>query len=172
MTHEMGVTENRMAHEYKNTATGEFEVIRRQGLYDVLETFLTPEGRILLLAYNSHAKQPFVVGIYNSDHGVNWTDLDDARRHYAWRIAESFGLVVDKEGSKAVVPASREYATDIVKTIKEKSGAWLTAAAAEDKSALEQAGDGLESAASSLAKHLQRTGVLTREIYKSWEAVG
>lgn len=124
MTYELGVTENRMAHEYKNTATGEFEVIRRYGPYDVLETFLTPEGKILLLAHNEHAAQPYAVGIYKNDHGICLADPDDARRFYAWQIAKSFGLVVDKEGSKAVVPASREYATDLVKKIKQDCAEW------------------------------------------------
>ncbi|WP_411087850.1 hypothetical protein [Streptomyces sp. 061-3] len=177
MTYELREPESRWvelreANEYWNTATEEFEVVKKHGLYDIQETFLTPEGKILFLAYNGHAAQPWAVGIYNSDQGIYWTDPDDARRHYAWRIAESFGLVVDKKGSKAVVPASRDYATDLSEEIKRKSTAWLQAVKDQDEFAQEQAGADLEARASSLAKHLQRIGVLTREVYESWEAVG
>ncbi|MCX5103477.1 hypothetical protein [Streptomyces sp. NBC_00439] len=166
MTYEMGVRENRMAHEYKNTATGEFEVVRQHGTYDVLESFLTPKGQILVLAHDDSAVEPYVVGIYNS-HGVHWTDPDDARRFYGWQIAESFGLVVDKEGSKAVVPASREYATDLVKKIKQDCAEWHSG----DVDA-EVAGDRLAEHASSLGKHLQWIGVLAAPVFESWEVVG
>ncbi|MFF8283289.1 hypothetical protein ACF06W_11270 [Streptomyces albus] len=169
MKYEMGVKANRLAHEYKNTSTGEFEVIRRHGLYAVLETFLTPGGKVLFLALNEHAPQPYVVGIYNSDHGVYWTSGDDARRFYAGQIAESFGLVVDKEGSKAVVPASRQYATELVKKIKQDCAQWHGFEGDVEAAA---AGDQLAEHASSLAKHLQRIGVLTAPVFESWEAMG
>jgi hypothetical protein len=160
---------NAAANEYFNNDTEEFEVIRRHGLYDVQETFLTPEGRVLFLASNAHAPQPYAVGIYNSDHGVYWSEPGDARRHYAWQIAESFGLEVDKEGSKAVVPASREYATELVKKIKQASAEWH--GCTED---VETAAVGIRLAehASSLAKHLQRIGVLSAPVFESWEMVG
>ncbi|MFJ4739134.1 hypothetical protein [Streptomyces sp. NPDC088775] len=166
MTYDMGVRKNRMAHKYKNTETGKFEVIRRHGLYDVLETFLTPSGQILFLAHNESAAQPYAVGFYN-DHGVYWTDPDDARRFYAWQIAQSFGLVVDKEGSATVVPASRRYATDLVKKIKQDCAEWDSG----DVDA-EVVGDRLAEHASSLGKHLQRIGVLSAPVFESWEAVG
>lgn len=171
MTYELVDVTRRQAkaNEYRNIATGEFEVIENHGLYDVVETFLTPEGRILFLAYNAHAAQPFAVGIYNSDQAVYWREGADARRHYAWRIAESFGLVVDKEGSKAVVPASREYATDLVKKIKQAHDQWFNLP--DDVEAAE-AGDQLARHADSLAKHLQRTGVLSAPVFESWEVVG
>ncbi|WP_406362376.1 hypothetical protein [Streptomyces sp. NBC_01579] len=161
--------ELREANEYWNTAAEAFEVVKKHGLYDIQETFLTPEGKILFLAYNGHAAQPWAVGIYNSDHGVYWTDPGDARRHYAWRIAESFGLVVDKEGSKAVVPASRD-ATDLCKKIKQDCAEWH--GFADDEVEAADAGDQLAEHASSLAKHLQRIGVLTRVVYEGAEAVG
>ncbi|MFJ5725820.1 hypothetical protein [Streptomyces sp. NPDC093149] len=167
MTYEMGVKENRKAHEYKNIATGESEVAKKHGLYNIQETFLTSEGRVLFLAHNEHAVHPYAVGIYKSDHGVYRTDPDDARRLYAWRIAESFGLVVGKEGLKAVVPASREYATDLVKKIKQDCAEWHSG----DVDA-EVAGDRLAEHASSLGKHLQRIGVLSTRVFESWEAVG
>ncbi|WP_369042299.1 hypothetical protein [Streptomyces sp. Midd1] len=157
------------ANEYYNTATKEFEVARKHGLYDVQETFLTPNGQILYLAYREGAAQPYAVGIYKSDHGVYWTDPHDARRHYAWQIAESFGLVVDKEGSKAVVPASRRYATDLVEKIKKDHEQWHNLP--DDVEAAE-AGDHLAEHALSLAKHLQRIGVLSAPVFMSWEMVG
>ncbi|MGW5819267.1 hypothetical protein [Streptomyces noursei] len=172
MTYEMGVTENRMAHEYRNTETGEFEVIRRHGLYDVLETFLTAEGTVLFLAHNEYAAQPYVVGIYNSDHGIYWTDGDDARRHYGWRIAESFGLVVDKEGSKAVVPASRQYATTLVQQIRKAAGDLASAVDDQDVQGLDRSAAAVRDAAEALGKHLQRIGVLTSEVYDRSERIG
>lgn len=157
------------ANEYWNTTTEQYEVVKKHGLYDIQETFLTPEGKILFLAYNGHAVQPYAVGIYNSDHGIYWTDPHDARRHYAWQIAESFGLVVDKEGSKTVVPASREYATSLVKEIKQDYDQWYDL---PDDVETAVAGDQLADHAISLAKHLQRTGVLTVPVFKDSEVVG
>ncbi|WP_329147136.1 hypothetical protein OIU91_16485 [Streptomyces sp. NBC_01456] len=171
MTYELADAARRKtrANEYRNTKTGEFEIIAKHGLYDVQETFLTPEGQILFIAYNGHASHPHAVGIYNSDHGVYWTDPHDARRHYAWQIAESFGLVVDKEGSKAVVPASREYATDLVKKIKQAHDQWYDL---PDDVEAASAGDQVADHAISLAKHLQRTGVLSVPVFDSSEVVG
>ncbi|MFI1408857.1 hypothetical protein ACH4Y0_02790 [Streptomyces sp. NPDC020707] len=160
---------NTAANEYYNTETREFEVIRKHDLYDAQETFLTPEGEILFLAYNGHAAQPYAVGICKSDRGVYWTDPIHTRRHFAWQIAESFGLVVDKQGSKTVVPASREYATDLVKKIKQDYAAWH---GFEGGIAPEQAGEHLAEHAISLGKHLQRTGVLSAPVFENWEVVG
>ncbi|MFJ9901189.1 hypothetical protein ACIQPR_48615 [Streptomyces sp. NPDC091280] len=157
-------------NEYRNTETGEFEIIRKRGLYDVQESFLTPEGKVLVLAYNRSAALSYVVSIYKSDHGVYWDDPHDARRFYAWQIAESFGLVVDKEGSKAVVPASREYATDLVKKIKQDCADWHGFGSASTPA--DEAGDHLAEHALSLAKHLQRIGVLSVPVFKKWEVVG
>ncbi|MFD9815190.1 hypothetical protein [Streptomyces sp. NPDC059080] len=157
------------ANEYWNKTTEEFEVVKKHGPYDIQETFLTPEGKILFLAYNGHAAQPFAVGIYNSDHGVYWTDPHNARRHYAWLIAESFGLVVNKAGSKAVVPASREYATDLVKQIKQAHDQWYDL---PDDVEAAQAGDQVAEPAISLAKHLQRIGVLSVPVFEAHEVVG
>ncbi|MGW6605859.1 hypothetical protein [Streptomyces sp. NPDC055036] len=169
MTYDMGVRENRMAHEYRNLATGEFEVIRKHRLYDVVETFLTPEGTILCLAHNETASQPYAVGIYNSGHGVHWADPHDARRYYAWQIAESFGLVVDKEGSKAVLPVSREHATDLVRKIKQNCVEWRGFAGDVPP---EEAGDRLAEHAASLGKHLQRIGVLSAPVFEPHEVAG
>ncbi|WP_329271810.1 hypothetical protein [Streptomyces sp. NBC_01451] len=160
------------ANEYWNTKTEKWEVISRHGLYDVQETFLTPEGKILFLAFNAHAAQPYAVGFYNSDQAVYWTDGDDARRHYAWKIAESFDLIVDKKGSKAVVPASRDYATDLCEQIKTHAEDYQQAVTEQDEFRQEAAAEKLETSASSLAKHLQRTGVLTREVYNHSERIG
>lgn len=157
------------ANEYWNTETDEFEVVKKHGLYDIQETFLTSEGKILFLAYNGHASHRWAVGIYKSDHGIYWTDPHDARRHYAWQIAASFGLVVDKEGSKAVVPASREYATDLVKKIKEAHDQWYDL---PDDVEAAQAGDQVADHAISLAKHLQRIGVLSAPVFEAHEVVG
>ncbi|MGW1180212.1 hypothetical protein [Streptomyces drozdowiczii] len=157
------------ANEYWNTTTEQFEVVKKHGHYDIQETFLTPKGQIVFIAYNGHAAQPFAVGIYKSDHGIYWTNPHDARRHYAWQIAESFGLVVDKEGSKAVVPASREYATDLVKKIKQDVEQWHDLP--DDVEAAE-AGDQLAEHAASLGKHLQRIGVLSTPVFESHEVVG
>ncbi|MEU9050096.1 hypothetical protein AB0D37_06785 [Streptomyces sp. NPDC048384] len=158
------------ANEYFNTETQQYEVVRYYGLYDVQETFLTPDGKILLLAYNVHAAMPWVVsehdGIMN---GVFWQEGEDARRNYAWLIAASFGLTVDKEGSKAVVPASREYATSLVQQIKQHTDALVKAVDEHDQ---DQAADALKDSANSLAKHLQRIGVLTQNVYDSREVVG
>lgn len=156
------------ANTYWNTATEQFEVVEKHGLYDIQEKFLTPEGKILFIAYNRRASHPYVVGIYNSGHGAYWIDPHDARRHYAWRIAESFGLVVAKKGSKAVAPASRAYATDLVKEIKRTHDQWY--ALPEDVEAAE-AGDQLASPAISLAKHLQRIGFLSAPVFQNSEVV-
>ncbi|MYR62435.1 hypothetical protein GTY54_41630 [Streptomyces sp. SID625] len=157
------------ANEYYNTETREFEVIRKHGLYDVQETFLMPDGQILLLAYRATAAQPHVVGICESDHGVCWNDGGDARRSFAWQIAESFGLVVDKEGSKAVVSASRSVATDLVNKIKQDYDQWYDLP--DDVEAAE-AGDQLAEHAVSLAKFLQRIGVLSAPVFQDHEVVG
>ncbi|MFB7917037.1 hypothetical protein [Streptomyces sp. NPDC056061] len=167
MKYEMCATQFRTAHDYLNLVTGEVELIRRYGAYDVQESFLQPDGRILLLAHGAHCGEPYVVGVHNASSGVYWSDEGDARRHYGWRIAESFGLVVEKEGSVAVVPASREYATDLVKKIKQDCAEWNSGAVDA-----EEVGDRLVEHASSLAKHLQRTGVLSARVFESWEAVG
>lgn len=156
------------ANEYYNTTTQKLEAVRYYGAYRVQESFLMPDGQVLVLAYNETASQPFAVGVHNASMGVYWSSGMDARRHYAWRIAESFGLTVGKEGSTAVVPASRDYATDLVEEIKEKSAAWDRAM---DRNELMKVGAELEANASSLAKLLQRIGVLSRKVYESWEAV-
>ncbi|WP_405749323.1 hypothetical protein OG232_04330 [Streptomyces sp. NBC_01411] len=101
--------------------------------------------------------------------GVYWTDPDDARRHYARRIAESFGRVADREGSKAVVPASREYVTDLVKRIKQDCAEWHGSV---DDVVSEVAGDHLAKHALSLAKPLQRIGVLSVPAFERWEVAG
>ncbi|WP_424863050.1 hypothetical protein [Streptomyces sp. MMS24-I29] len=155
------------ANEYRNTSTGEFEVLRFYGAYRIQETFLMPDGDVLLLAFDKDAAYPYVIGVYGKSVGVYREDGTDARRHYAWRIAESFGLVVDKEGSKTVVPASREYATDLTKEIKQGCAEWH-----DGEVDAEVVGDRLVEHAASLAKHLQRIGVLSRPVYQDWEVVG
>ncbi|MET9360445.1 hypothetical protein ABZX93_06005 [Streptomyces sp. NPDC006632] len=159
-------------HEYWNTETEERVIVKKHGRYDIQETFLTPKGEILFLAYNGYASQPYAVGIYNSDHGVYWTDPDDARRHYAWQVAASFGLVVDKEGSKAVVPASREYATSLVQKIVKDSEFLQQATKTGDEVGIEAASGALEGHALSLSKHLQRIGVLSTKVFTDSEVVG
>ncbi|MGW1261255.1 hypothetical protein ACWD7Y_04740 [Streptomyces drozdowiczii] len=157
------------ANEYWNTKTERYEVVKKYGLYDVQETFVTPKGEILLIAYNEYAALPYAVGIYNSDYGTYWSNPNDARRYYAWRIAASYGLLVGKEGSKAVDPASREYATDLVTKIKQDVEQWHDLP--DDVEAAE-AGDQLAEHAASLGKHLQRIGVLSTPVFESHEVVG
>ncbi|MEU7146989.1 hypothetical protein AB0B15_02955 [Streptomyces sp. NPDC045456] len=156
-------------NEYLNAETGKYEIIRKHGHYRVQETFLTPEGRILFLAYNAYASEPFAVGIYGLDLAIYWTDGNDARRHLAWRIAESFGLTVDKEGSKAIVPASQKYATDLVKEIKQAHDQWYDL---PDDIEAYAAGDQVADHAISLAKFLQRIGVLSAPVFQDHEVVG
>ncbi|KOT51143.1 MULTISPECIES: hypothetical protein [Streptomyces] len=174
MTYELADPIRRVSelNEYLNTETGKYEIIRRHGPYSVKETFLTPEGRILFIAHNAYASEPFAVGVYNSDQATYCANRNDARRHFAWRIAESFGLTVDREGSKAIPPASREHATALVKKIKESADEWDRVV--QDGDEMEQMGVGSElwTNALSLAKHLQRTGVLSTPVFESWEVVG
>ena len=98
-----------------------------------------------------------------------WTDPHDARRHFAGQVAASFGLVVDKAGSVAVVPASREYVTDLCKKIRQARDQSYDLPDDIETAAV---GDQVAEHAISLAKHLQRTGVLSVPVFKSWEAVG
>ncbi|MEU3979690.1 hypothetical protein AB0F77_06180 [Streptomyces sp. NPDC026672] len=160
------------ANEYYNITTEEYEVVRHYGAYRVLESFLMPDGQVLVLAHHATASEPFAVGVHNASLGVYWSNGNDARRNYAWRIAESFGLTVDKEGSKAVVPASREYATTLVQQIKKTSEDLGAAVDDQDVPGLDRSAAGLRDAAVSLAKHLQRTGVLSETVYERWEVVG
>ncbi|MFC9755153.1 hypothetical protein [Streptomyces sp. NPDC056921] len=155
------------ANEYRNTSTGELEVLRFYGAYRIQETFLMPDGDVLLLAFDKDAAYPHVIGVYGKSVGVYREDGTEARRYFTWRIAESFGLVVDKEGSTTVVPASREHATDLVKQIKQDCAEWD---GGEVDAAV--AGDRLAEHASSLGKHLQRIGVLSAPVFENWEAVG
>ncbi|MGW6604836.1 hypothetical protein [Streptomyces sp. NPDC055036] len=172
MTYELVDMALRKANEYRNTSTRKFELLRFCGAYRIQESFLMPDGDVLVLAFDEGAALQYLVGVYGRPRGVYRENAREARQYFAWLIAESFGLVVDKEGSKAVVPASRDYATDLAEEIKRRSMAWLQATRDQDESAQEQAAAELEEHASSLAKHLQRTGVLTRKVYESWEAVG
>ncbi|PNE43387.1 hypothetical protein [Streptomyces noursei] len=172
MRYELDATKNRMAHEYKNTETGESEEVQFYGSYTVEETFLMPDGQVLVLAYDETASQPFAVGVHNASMGTYWSDGNDARRNYAWRIAESFGLTVEEEGSKAMVTATRDYATDLVEQLKRTGEEWERVVQDEDADPLMEAGAAVWTNATSLAKHLQRSGVLTHNVYESWEVVG
>lgn len=161
------------AHEYFNTRTQEYEVVQSYGLYKVQETFLTPDGSVLLLAYDEHNCHPWAIGEHNGiKNGVYWRDGDEARRNFAWLIAESFGLTVDKEGSKAVVPASRQYATTLVQQIRKAAGDLASAVDDQDVQGLDRSAAAVRDAAESLGKHLQRIGVLTETVYERWEWMG
>lgn len=161
------------AHEYFNTRTQEYEVVRSYGLYKVQETFLTPDGSVLLLAFNEHNCHPWAVGEHNGiKDGVYWRDGDEARRNFAWIIAESFGLTVGPEQSKAVTLASREYATTLVQQIKKVAGDLGSAVEDQDVHGLDRSAAGVRDAAVSLGKHLQRIGVLSEPVWERWEAVG
>lgn len=161
------------ANEYYNTRTQDNEIVEFYGLYRIQESFLTPDGTILLLAYNKHAAQPWAVGEHGGvKDGVFWRDAADARRNFAWAIAESFGLTVDKEGSKAVVPASRQYATTLVQQIRKTAGDLASAIDDQDVQGLDRSAAAVRDAAEALGKHLQRIGVLTEPVYESWEAIG
>jgi hypothetical protein len=160
-------------HEYFNTRTQEYEVVRSYGLYEVRETFLTPDGTILLLGHNEHSGYPWVIGEHNgTKDGVYWADATEARRNFAWLIAESFDLTVGTEGSAAVVPASRQYASTLVQQIKKTSEDLGSAVEDQDVQGLDRSAAGLRDAAVSLAKHFQRIGVLSETVYERWEWAG
>ncbi|MFE7114926.1 hypothetical protein ACFU99_05810 [Streptomyces sp. NPDC057654] len=154
---------NACANEYYNATTEQFEVIHRHDIYDVVETFLIPTGEILFSAYNPTAPQPFVVGIYGSDAGTYWHDATDARRFFAQRIAQEFGLVVNKKRSAAATADDR--VTDLCDGIKKDVQAYYKAKGRDDDSVESAAGVDLASGATLLVEHLQRKGALTREIY-------
>lgn len=144
------------ANEYWNTKTEEFEVLKRHGLYDIQETFLTPEGKVLFLAYNGYAAQPYAVGIYKSDHGVYWTDPDTARKHYAQRIAEAHGLAVRPVNSWVITDVDRIALARLVNEVA------LIAESLDESGQLGETGEELTAAVTKLKTHLKAVGIRLR----------
>lgn len=156
-------------NEYYNPRTEEFEVVRQYGCYRVQETFLTPEGTILLLGYDPHGVQQFVVGVHNQSSGRYFADGNKARRYFAQRIAESFDLVVGPKRSVAVPDNARELLTVDAESTRKAAREYTRASVAQDEFEMEEAGKALEAGASRLAKQLQRTRIVTRLVYPTYE---
>ncbi|MFD7537446.1 hypothetical protein [Streptomyces sp. NPDC059819] len=68
-----------------------------------------------------------------------------------------------------MVPASRAYATDLVQKIKQAHEQWDEL---PDSAEETNAGKQLAQNALSLAKLLQRIGVLTSPVFEGWKVVG
>lgn len=158
------------ANEYYNTDTDSYEVVRQYGAYRVKETFLKPDGKILIFGEDLSAAEPWVVGTHRAGNGDYFRDAQQARAWFARRIAESFKLVIGPPNSVIVREGDREMLTLDAQGVKQAAAEWNSASGLED--VMETAGDELESQAGDLAKRLQRLGVLNRMVYTSHEVGG
>ncbi|MGW3860411.1 hypothetical protein ACWEDZ_02860 [Streptomyces sp. NPDC005047] len=156
------------ANEYRNTRTGEFEVLRSYGAYRIQESFLMPDGDVLFLGYGESCAYKHVIGVYGRSLGVYRYDAEDARQCYAQKIAESLGLVVVKPGEKVVTPEQQEEASGLVHEIKGAYDQWYNLP--DDVEAAE-IGDRVADNAEALSKFLQKIGLLSRPVPESWEPV-
>ncbi|MFC9505470.1 hypothetical protein [Streptomyces sp. NPDC057002] len=107
------------ANEYFNTQTQKFEVVRQYGSYRVQETFLTPDGDVLLLGYDQNAAERYVIGYHGRSLGEYFDDGQKARAWYARQIAESFKLTVGPPDSLIIRDGDRLLTVGDVQSLRE-----------------------------------------------------
>lgn len=125
MTYELSDVTGREteANEYFNTLTGKFEVIRMYGVRKVQETFLRPDGTILLIAYDAKSDpERFAVGTHGKGEGEYFASGQEARTYYAQKIAESFALTVGPPKSVIIRDGDRALAGGELNALSKAAG--------------------------------------------------